>query len=221
MISTGLAQRRVALPDGRTAYPYPWRGGEVAVHDDAMSVIEAITLLRDPDLADAEKEARFLPLFFVDWRGAWEACGYDNREFGELIDSAVWDVCGIDMSGRRACEAPLWDLDEDADRIRASFRQAYGIDWDAERASISFGEFVALVGGCPPDTPLGRAVHYRNPATRPKRTKHNKKEVEAWERLHAAYALGRKRAAGPAADPAEATQRGMLDAFAALKQAAR
>ena len=40
---------------------------------------------------------------------------------------------------------PVWDLEEDAARIRTSFRQAYGIEWDEVRGRISFAEFVALV----------------------------------------------------------------------------
>lgn len=49
-------------------------------------------------------------------------------------------------------------------------------------------------------------------------TKHNKKEVEEWERLHRAYALGRGRSSRGAKEGDDAAMR---DAFAALKRVAR
>ena len=114
--------------------------------------------------------------------------------------------------------APLWDLEEDAARIRTSFRQAYGIEWDEVRGRISFAEFVALVGGCPQDTPLGAAIHYRNPATKPKPTKYNRQEVEAWNAAHKAFELGKGRSSHGSEEGSDAAMR---DVFAALKRATR
>ncbi len=216
----GLTSRRVRLPDGGSATPYRWGGGEVLIRDDALTILRCIELLRDGEKGADEKSREFIPLFFADWRDAYTACDYDGGEFGRLIASAVWDVCGIDLEGDKPHEAPLWDPDEDAALIRTSFRAEYGIDWDEERGEIAFSEFVALVGGCSMDTPLGRAIYYRNPKTRPRATKYNKKEVEQWERLHRAYALGSKRSRS-SRGAAEGTDAAMSDAFAALKRAAR
>jgi hypothetical protein len=109
-------------------------------------------------------------------------------------------------------------LEEDAARIRTSFRQAYGIEWDEVRGRISFAEFVALVGGCPQDTPLGAAIHYRNPATKPKPTKYNRQEVEAWNAAHKAFELGKGRSSHGSEEGSDAAMR---DVFAALKRATR
>lgn len=213
-----LTSRHVRLPDGGRATPYPWNGEEVLVRDDALTVLRCIELLGGEETGEAEKAAEFVPLFFADPDGAFTACDYDPRELGRLVEEAVWDVCGLDLRGDRQHEEPLWDPVEDAALIRTSFRAEYGIDWDEERGGIGFAEFVALVGGCSTDTPLGRAVHYRNPRTRPRATKHNKKEVEEWERLHRAYALGRGRSSRGANEGDDAAMR---DAFAALKRVAR
>lgn len=213
-----LTSRRVKLGRGGSAIPYPWNGEEVLVRDDALAVLKCIALLQDDGMREDEKGGAFLSLFFADPAEAFLACDYDPRELGRLVESAVWDVCGIDLKGDRPHEEPLWDPVEDAARIRISFRAEYSVDWDEVRGEIGFSEFVALVGGCSADTPLGRAIHYRNPRTRPKPTKHNRREIEEWERLHRAYALkGGRSSRGPA----EGNDAAMQDAFAALKRAAR
>lgn len=217
MTPTSLTARREPLPGGGHALAYPWDGEEVLIRDDAMTVLRCIEVLSDRDTPNEERGRTFCELIFADLADAFLACDYDPRELARLADAVAWDVCGIDLSGTRPCEEPVWDPVEDADRIRTSFRQAYGIDWDEERGHVSFAEFVALVGGCPRDTPLGRAIWYRSPATRPKQTKHNKQEVEEWQRLHKAYALNRRRSS-PGKDTGDAAMR---DAFAALRRAAR
>lgn len=215
-----LTTRRVELPDGGRALPYTWNDEEVLVRDDAATVLRCIELLQDPYAAPEDKSAEFLPLFFADLDGAFSACCYDPRDLGRLVEVAVWDVCGVDLVGDKAHEEPLWDPVEDAAIIRVSFRAQYGIDWDEERGAMSFGEFVALVGGCSTDTPLGRAIYYRNPRTKPKPAKKgaNKREIEEWERLHRACALKKGRSSRGGGEAGDAAMR---DAFAALRKIAR
>lgn len=219
MIATDLTSERRALPGGGSATEMEWNGETVLVRDDALTVLRIIGLLGDEEGSGDERGDEVVRLLLPDPSDAFTACDYDPRDFARLVDEAVWQVCGVDLRGDRPHEEPLWDPDEDAAIIRTSFRMAYGLDWDEVRGSISFREFVALVGGCPADTPLGRAIYYRNPKTRPKRTKHNKKEVEEWQRLHRAYALGQNKKRSRNA--IEGTQAAMDDAFAALKTAAR
>lgn len=220
MNACDLTSLRVRLEEGGSATPYPWNGEEVLVRDDAQTILKCIALLQDDEKPEEDKAAEFIPMFFADVREAFLACDYDPREFGRLIESAVWVVCGIDLKGDKPHEEPLWDPVEDAAYIRISFRAEYGIDWDDVRDKIGFSEFIALVGGCSMDTPLGRAIYYRNPKTRPKPAKKNanKKEIEEWERLHRAYALGRRRSSHGTNEGNDAAMR---DAFAALKRAAR
>lgn len=219
MNSCDLTSSRRRLEGGGSATPYMWNGGDVMVRDDARTVLRCIELLHDEGRPSEERGREFISLFFADPGEAYIACDYDDREFGRLIESAVWDVCGVDLRGDRPHEEPLWDPVEDAARIRISFRAEYGIDWDMVRDEISFAEFVALVGGCSMDTPLGRAIHYRNPKTRPKPAKKNanKREIEEWERLHQALALRGRSSHGTSGGGDAA----MSDAFAALRHAAR
>ena len=115
-------------------------------------------------------------------------------------------MCGLDLSGDRPHETPLWDLEEDAARIRTSFRQAYGIEWDegavASASPSSWHSWAAAAG-----PPLGAAIHYRNPATKPKPTKYNRQEVEAWNAAHKAFELGKGRSSHGSEEGSDAAMR--------------
>ncbi len=63
------------------------------------------------------------------------------------------------------------------------------------------------MGGCPQDTPLGAAIHYRNPATKPKPTKYNRQEVEAWNAAHKAFELGKGRSSHGSEEGSDAAMR--------------
>lgn len=213
-----LTRRRIKLKGGGNATPYQWNDETVLIRDDALTFLRCIELLNDTNKSAEEKSGEFIPLFFVNWQDAYTACDYDQAVFGDLIKSAVWDVYGIDLQGDKPHETPLWDPVEDASIIRISFRSEYGIDWDDTRSKISFDEFIALISGCSTQSPLGRAIYYRNPKTKPKATKTNRSQIEEWNRLHKAYALKGNRSSRGAN---ERTDAAMNDAFAALKRAAR
>ena len=143
MLPAALTAERVRLPDGTSATRYPWNGEEVLVRDDALTIIRVIEVLTDEGKSDDQRRDEFLALFFVDWADAWCACDYDAAEFVRMRDAAVWDMCGLDLTGDRPHETPLWDLEEDAARIRTSFRQAYGIEvkaWNAAHKAFELGK---------------------------------------------------------------------------------
>lgn len=185
----GLADKRVQLPDGGTAVRYAVGEDAVIVRDDAETALTLLAKLKvGADPGDV------CSLIFADLAEAFASCDYDEEELARTAVVALWDVLGIDVDGSHADETGgprLWDPDEDADRIRASFRAAYGIDFTRDRRSIPWDEFLALVGGVPEETPLGVAMHYRNPRTRPKPLKRNAnaEEIAAWDRAHALLAL--------------------------------
>ena len=191
MIPAALSTRRVKLPDGSTAYPYPWNGETVAVVDNASNVLEIIALFGDDDMPEEIKAPKVISALFADADGAYCACDYDPEEFGRLIEAVMWDICGVDLGGH-ATDEPLWDIEEDAAAIRASLRMAYGIGWDEVRDAIPWAEFVALIAGLPPETPLGCAMHYRNKRNRPKPDKLNKLQVAEFDRLHDLFKLHKR-----------------------------
>lgn len=219
MIPVSLTTERIELADGGTAYPYPWHGETVAVLDNAATVLRVVDLLFDEEKPESDKAAEAIPLVFADPDAAYTACDYDDAEFGRLVESVVWDIFGVDLAGR-ASDKPLWDVEEDAAAIRTSLRMAYGIEWDTLRSRIPWGEFVALVSGLPYDTPLGCAMHYRDERNRPKQGKHNRKQVEEFDRLHRLFALKGKPKTKGSHGNVETANRAMDDlALAAMRKA--
>ena len=207
MIGFGLTDERVSLPGGGVAVPYgPDR---VLVRDDAMT---AVTLWERLSSGGMRRD-ELMAALFADPAGAYASVDYDDADLDALAAGALWDVLGIDVTGGHGDETVgqrLWDPVEDAALIRSSLREAYGIDWDAQRGEISWSDMLALVAGVPRDTPLGRAMWFRNPKTRPERTKYNAKEVQAWDRAHALYALKATES------DARRSDRALTDAFYSL-----
>jgi len=67
---------------------------------------------------------------------------------------------GVGFAACEKSEKVYYDLEFDADAIEASFAMQYGIR--LTREDISFGEFLRLLSGVMPDTPLGRLVAVRS-----------------------------------------------------------
>ena len=114
----------------------------------------------------------------------------------------------------------LTDEGKSDDQRRDEFLALFFVDWADAWCACDYdaAEFERLVGGCPQDTPLGAAIHYRNPATKPKPTKYNRQEVEAWNAAHKAFELGKGRSSHGSEEGSDAAMR---DVFAALKRATR
>lgn len=210
-----LTSKRVTLADGSSVLPYQWNGEEVLVCDNALVATKIFLMFRDQDMEQGEKAARIISLMFADPDDAFMACDYSPEEFGKLVNSVIWDVYGIDNTGRRTQE-PMWDIEEDAAFIRASLRMAYDIDWDEQRERISWAELVYLIASLPYETPLGMRMYYRNKENRPKRTKHNKEQVAEFDRLHKLFALKKPTQNRGSHDSAEVANSKMNDFAMAL-----
>lgn len=83
-------------------------------------------------------------------------------------------------------EEPRYDIWDDWDLIESSFRMQYGIQLrDDGPNDISYEEFISLLGGIMPDTPLGRVVAIRSekdPKVLKQFTKEQKKIRNDWIR---------------------------------------
>ena len=133
----------------------------------------------------------------------------------------------------------LTDEGKSDDQRRDEFLALFFVDWTDAWCACDYdaAEFVRmrdaavwdicgldLAGNRPhetplwQDTPLGAAIHYRNPATKPKPTKYNRQEVEAWNAAHKAFELGKGRSSHGSEEGSDAAMR---DVFAALKRATR
>lgn len=216
MTSSSLIAQRKRLEDGSTCSPYQWHGEAIDVRDDANTVLHILDIFADESIAEKDKPPLVVSKLFPQIEDALTACQNKADTFSEFLQDVIWDVCGLNIGGHSDCE-PLWDINEDAELIRSSFLQAYGTTWDELRDKISFAEFRALIWGVPKDTPLGRAMYYRNPETRPQSGESNEAYIKEWDRLHDAFALHKTTSSQ---DSIEAQDSAMSDSFLALKRAA-
>lgn len=214
MIPASLTSRRIALENGGTAHPFEWNGETVAVLDNADNALQLYALFKRTDMGEQEKAEAIIPRLFADPQDAYCACDYSPAEFGRLVNAAMWEIFGIN-TGNGYTDEPVWDPEEDAAMIRTSLRMAYGIEWDGLRTTIPWAEFLALIGGLPFETPLGRAMYYRNAGNRPEKTKYNGEQVREFDRLHRLFAL--KKDTG-SQDRVEASNNAMNDLALAMRK---
>lgn len=80
----------------------------------------------------------------------------------------------------------ITDFGQDADLIRAAFRQVYGINLDKDK--IGWFEFIALLSGLPDGTRYGEILTIRAKPM-PEPTKYNQKEREYLAKAKTEYAL--------------------------------
>lgn len=199
--------------NGRFCTRYEYEGAGYDVCDSALNAMLVNELFADEAVDEADKQELLPAMLFADPRAAAEAAGPGG--FWDMVDAVLWDAMGVDLYGTRGAaghEAPVFDWDEDAGRIRASLLQAYGVDWSEEAGRMSYAEFLDLVSGLMEagETPLQQAIYYRT-AKCPRETKNNREYVEAFRARARHFAL---KGARSEADRAAAANDAMASAFA-------
>lgn len=66
----------------------------------------------------------------------------------------------LEQKNRESSE-PYYDLIDDFDLILSSFQSQYGLRLSKELETMKWSEFVAMLSGLGPETPLGRIVSIR------------------------------------------------------------
>ena len=170
---------------------YEVRGRRVRVKDSLRTFLSVCRLLADDRLDVFGRMVILLPMVIENPDGFLDAFGDESHE---ALADIVWDAFSIDLTGERAVDKAekVIDWDEDKARIVATVRAAYTLSYD-EFLDTPFNEARALIGMAPHDTPMGQALYYRT-AEPPRRTKHNKEEVERFRKMKEAYRLGKSHA---------------------------
>jgi hypothetical protein len=83
---------------------------------------------------------------------------------------------------------PVFDFDQDAEIIYASFLYDYGIDLYEQQGKLHWKKFLALLSSLSEKSPLGKIIGIRT-AKLPKRTKENVEERSRLQELKRLYAL--------------------------------
>lgn len=166
-----LTSSRGRLPDGIPYGVYEVLGRKVRVLDSLRNGVLAEEVIRDPLFEPEERAAIVCGIVLPDPEGFAEEFG---SEAGEAVLGVLEAAFGFsEDSGDR-----VLDFAEDAARIRATARAAYGLSPE-ELSEMPFSEAVELIAMAPRDTPVGQALYYRT-AEPPKRTKSNGEQVDAW-----------------------------------------
>lgn len=85
-------------------------------------------------------------------------------------------------------EGKVFDFEQDAGFIYASFLQAYGIDLIEQQGKLPWQKFLALFQGLPEDTKIREVMGIRGRKL-PKPTKYNGEEIKALREAKRFYAL--------------------------------
>lgn len=215
MRSPSLTQQTRLDEQKRVVSTYAYKGAQVDVFDSARNALLVIELLGNEEMREWEKAALLPRMLFADLEEAARAAGDDPQA---LLCHVLWEAFGIDADHARKTEAPVFDWDQDAMRIKASLMSAYGLEWDRAARGMSFADMCGLLGTLmesEQSTPFSEAIKART-AKPPKPNKHNKELRQSIEARKRHFALKAKHA-----DEAKAANDAMADIFAAGKAVAR
>ncbi|VXB51462.1 hypothetical protein EXIGUO8H_20331 [Exiguobacterium sp. 8H] len=125
---------------------------------------------------------------------AKEKLGIDFMK--EASDQTSELIEGDDTGSDDEPKPPSFDFIEDASRIYSSFLKDYQIDLYEKRGSLSWADFLSLLGDLSDETEFKRAMHYRNkPIPAPINEKHysNKDEINHIRAMKERYAFKSER----------------------------
>lgn len=125
----------------------------VPIRTDYRYMVMFEELVRDPDLDNAEKILRAIDLLYAepvpDIKSAW--------------DGLLWFYGGGHnqdrASGKSGKSRPVYDFNQDAERIYAAFWQIYRID--LQSAPLHWWSFRALLGNLPDTCLMGEIMRIR------------------------------------------------------------
>lgn len=147
-------------------------------------VLRVYSLQKESALSEAEKLDMMLEMLVLDY---WKIRWINPLKKSEILKSIFEKFINIKVKPAKDNVKSV-DFDQDAMYIYASFKQAYGIDLQAELGRLDWREFIALFRGMPHDTKISEVMSIRTRKL-PKPTKHNADEIRALQEAKAYYAL--------------------------------
>lgn len=161
----------------------PTEYGGYKLNTSFRQPLKMLRLLKDQELDEIERAAIYVRMFFP------EARVRDFQRLSEYIDYYV-------SRGREQKDdgsEPVFDLEQDANRIHAAFLQVYHIDLSVE--DMHWWKFLSLLENLPDGTMLSHAISVRAMKV-PRRTKENAEYVDSINRQKKAFALGVEKTVG-------------------------
>jgi hypothetical protein len=144
---------------------FVYEGKEYRIDLAFDNVLDVFDVLSDDALRDYEKAEIGLALLlgeqdYVPSVGLW------NHIYKEYIEiqrkqPIEYDLKGNPMPVQEEDDDRVIDLDQDAEYIYASFRQAYGMNLYEQQGKLHWHEFKALLNGLSSDTIMQRIIQIR------------------------------------------------------------
>ncbi len=171
--------------------PIEFEGVEYSLDLAFDNVLDLFDVLDDKALYDHEKVMICLRLLLDEQKTEqpfelWEYI-YTNYIIQEVKEPIKYDLLGNPMPVENEEESDeSYDIEQDAEYIYASFRQAYNINLFDEQGKMQWIEFKALLNGLPSNTILQKIIQIRNW----KPSKHDSADTkENMEKLQNVYRL--------------------------------
>ncbi|WP_281659129.1 Gp15 family bacteriophage protein [Halobacillus sp. Cin3] len=178
---------------------YEWGGLKLTLDMSFDNILLVYEMLEDRYLGTIDKLLLAVELLVLDDE---ELSDYGDQELIQLALDLFRDCLDRDLRGGEDKEAesdensintPVYDWNEDAELIYASFLFDYNIDLYEAQGSLHWSRFLALFKNLSDKSPFGIAVHYRT-CDVPKPDSHNKEERDHILKMKRKHALKSEKA---------------------------
>ena len=144
---------------------FVYEGREYRIDLAFDNVLDVFDVLSDDTLRDYEKAEISLELLLgeQDYTPTVELWNHIYKEYIEIErkQAIEYDLKGNPMPVRDEGGENILDIEQDAEYIYASFRQAYGMNLYEQQGKLHWHEFKALLNGLPSDTIMQRIIQIR------------------------------------------------------------
>lgn len=146
---------------------FSYEGKEYTIDLSFDNVLDVFDVLDDKSLREYEKAEICLAMLLDEPIKGEEAINLWNYIYEQFIYIKVEQPVVCDIKGNPLPVQPeeekeqFMDLEQDAEYIFASFKQAYGMNLYQEQGKLHWHEFQALLNGLPSDTIMKRIIEIR------------------------------------------------------------
>lgn len=168
-----------------------WYGVSIELNLSFDNVLLLFKMLKDKELSHFRKLDTAIAMLVVDKELLIEV---PPQRRLELLKDILREKLDFDLDRPKDSDdendlvVPVYDWEEDAELIYASFLMDYQIDLFEQQGILTWYKFLALFKNLRDNTPLGKAIHYRTCKV-PKKTEHNEEERRHVRKMKEKYAL--------------------------------
>lgn len=161
-----------------------WRGRQLRLNLSYDNVLKASCLQKETILSERERFECMLEMLVIDYNSIRRLPAKDKAQ---ILQKIISDYISVKTKSTGE-NTKLFDFEQDAAYIYASFYQAYSMDLQHEMGRLDWRKFIALFQGLPDDTKIKQVMSIRG-RKMPEPTKYNGEEIRSIREAKAYYAL--------------------------------